>query len=170
MIVRNNHITTLAELGSLRRRFPGRSIVLGTGCFDLLHPGHLHFLQEASHQGEVLVIGLNSDTSVRAIKGAGRPILRQEERAALVAALRCVDLAFIFDDTAADEGILTLSPDVFVIGEESVKDYPSELSSAASVGARVHVVMRVPGTSTTSIVASVDQHPTCVRPAKDRAI
>lgn len=77
----------------------------------------------------------------------------------MVAAFRCVELAFVFDDTVADESIISLRPDVFVIGEESVPDYPSELSSARSVGARVHVVKRVPGTSTTSIVVSLNQHP-----------
>jgi rfaE bifunctional protein nucleotidyltransferase chain/domain len=154
--VSNNHITTFSDLGSLRERFPGRSIVLGTGCFDLLHTGHLYFLQEASRQGDVLVVGLNSDAAVRAIKGANRPILKETERVALVAAFRCVEMAFIFDDTVADESILSLRPDVFVIGEESVDDYPSELSSARSVGARVHIVKRVPGTSTTSIVVSLN--------------
>ena len=155
----NEHITTFSELGSLRARFPGRSIVLGTGCFDLLHTGHLYFLQEASRQGDVLVVGLNSDAAVKAIKGEGRPILREDERTAMVAAFRCVELAFVFDDTVADESIISLRPDVFVIGEESVPDYPSELSSARSVGARVHVVTRVQGTSTTSIVVSLNQHP-----------
>jgi rfaE bifunctional protein nucleotidyltransferase chain/domain len=158
IVVLNNHITTSADLGSLRGRFPGQTIVLATGCFDLLHTGHLHFLEEARRQGDVLVVGLNSDGAVRNIKGAGRPILRQEERAALVAAFRCVDLAFIFDDTVADGSILILRPDVFVIGEESVKVYPSELSTARTVGARVHVVSRVGGTSTTSIVVSVNQN------------
>lgn len=159
MIVLHNNVTTVSELGSLRDRFPGQTIVLGTGCFDLLHAGHLRFLEEARSQGDLLVVGLNSDAAVSAIKGSGRPILKQEERAALVAAFRCVDLAFIFDDTVADDSILSLRPDVFVIGEESVEDYPSELSSARSVGARVHVVRRVPGTSTTSIVVSFNQNP-----------
>ena len=156
----NEHIIPFSALGTLRERFPGRSLVLGTGCFDLLHPGHLHFLQEARAQGDVLVIGINSDAAVRAIKGEGRPILKEEERLAMVATFRCVDLVFVFDDRVADESILSLKPDVFVIGEESVPDYPSELTSAQSVGARVHVVKRIPGTSTTSIVGSFNRNQT----------
>lgn len=156
----NKHIIPFSALGTLSERFPGRRLVLGTGCFDLLHTGHLRFLQEARTQGDMLVVGLNSDAAVKAIKGEGRPILKEEERVVMVAALRCVDLVFIFDDTVADESILSLKPNVFVIGEESVPDYPSELTSAQRVGARVHIVKRSPGTSTTSIVSSLNRYPT----------
>lgn len=159
-IVLNNHIITAGDLASLRGRFPGQTIVLGTGCFDLLHAGHLFFLEEARKLGDVLVAGINSDRAVRTIKGPSRPILKQEERVALVAAFRCVDLAFIFDSTVADDSISSLKPDVFVIGEESVSLYPSELASARAVGARVHVVSRVEGTSTTSIAGAVNLNST----------
>jgi D-glycero-beta-D-manno-heptose 1-phosphate adenylyltransferase len=99
-------------------------VVLGTGCFDIMHIGHLYFLEQAGRHGDVLVIGVNSDQSVRAIKGPSRPIVDQLERATLVAALRCVDHVFVYDDIVADYQIRALRPDVYVIGEESVGRYP----------------------------------------------
>lgn len=146
------------DLGRLRTDLPGKKIVLGTGCFDLLHVGHLYFLQEARRQGDVLIVGLNSDKAIKAIKGPDRPIFKQEERVEMIAAFECVDMAFIFDDVVADSSIRALKPDVFVIGEESVAAYPSELSSAHSAGARVEVVTRIPGVSTTSVLANAHKN------------
>jgi len=143
------------DLGRLRTDLPGKKIVLGTGCFDLLHVGHLYFLQEAGRQGDVLIVGLNSDAAIKAIKGPDRPIFKQEERVELIAAFECVDMAFIFDDVVADSSISALKPDVFVIGEESVEAYPSELSSAHSAAARVQIVTRIPSVSTTSVLANL---------------
>jgi rfaE bifunctional protein nucleotidyltransferase chain/domain len=150
-----DNILTFSDLSLLRGNLRGQTIVLGTGCFDLLHIGHLYFLSEASKQADVLVVGLNSDSTVRLIKGLSRPIIKQEQRVAVVAALRSVDWAFIYDDVVADDSILALKPDVFAIGEESVTAYPSEVAAAQNVGGRIHIVKRVPEASTTSVVAEI---------------
>jgi rfaE bifunctional protein nucleotidyltransferase chain/domain len=134
-----------------------RRVVLGTGCFDIMHVGHLYFLQEASRQGDVLVIGVNSDRSVREIKGPSRPIVDEMGRATLLAALRCVDHVFVYDDVVADVQIRTLRPDVYVTGSESVLGYPSEVAAAHDIGARVHVIDRLPSHSTTSVVDEVQR-------------
>lgn len=142
--------TVRARLAGDRRR-----IVLGTGCFDLVHVGHLYFLEQASRQGDVLVIGVNGDRSVRTIKGPLRPIIGETGRATLVAALRCVDHVFVYDDTVADAHIRAMRPHVFVTGADSIAGYPSELAAARDVGARVHVIERLPDHSTTSVVDEV---------------
>ena len=132
-------------------------VVLGTGCFDLIHIGHLYFLEQASSQGDVLVIGVNSDRSVREIKGPSRPVVGELERARLVAALRWVDHVFVYDETVADSQIRALRPDVYVTGAESVTGYPSELVAAGEAGVRVHVIDRLAAYSTTSTLDDVDR-------------
>lgn len=148
-------IILVSDLSVLRGRLRRRTLVLATGCFDILHVGHLHFLKNAAAQGDALVVGVNSDRSIKMIKGEDRPIIGQNERAELLAAMRCVDYVFVFDNIAADECILSLEPDVFVVGEHSVQAYPSESKAAEQVGARVHVVLRIPSSSTTSIVTEI---------------
>ncbi len=148
-------IGTVSDLRSLRNKLSEQKIILGTGCFDLLHVGHLYFLKEARKQGDVLVVGINSDRSVSAIKGPDRPIIKQDQRAEILAAFRYVDYVFIYDSVVADDCILTLKPDVYAIGEESVNGYPSELAAANSVKARVHVIKRIPSLSTTSVVSNI---------------
>jgi D-glycero-beta-D-manno-heptose 1-phosphate adenylyltransferase len=145
-------IRTAADLAALRVELIGRTVALGTGCFDLLHVGHLYFLKEASRQGEVLVVGVNSDRSVLAIKGPSRPIVSERNRAAMVGALRCVDHVFLYDDSVADDCIRELGPDVYVTGPESYELYPTEVAAAHEVGARVHVVDRLPPHSTTAML------------------
>jgi len=146
-----------AALASIRARLAdsGRRVVLGTGCFDIMHSGHLYFLEQASEQGDVLVIGVNSDRSVREIKGTDRPIVGELARATLVAGLRCVDHVFVYDGTVADDQIRELRPDVYVTGAESVDGYPSELAAAREIGARVYVIDRLPDHSTTLVVGLV---------------
>jgi D-glycero-beta-D-manno-heptose 1-phosphate adenylyltransferase len=150
-----NNIIMIPELGALRSSLRGEKIVLGTGCFDLLHVGHLYFLWEARRQGDILIVGVNSDNAVTTLKGPGRPIIKQEQRVTLLAALRYVDRVFIYDDVVADDCILKLKPDVFAMGEESFKAYPSEVAAADSIGARIHTVTRVPELSTSFVVAEV---------------
>lgn len=148
-------MTAADRLASLRAAYRDATLVLGTGCFDILHVGHLYFLTEARRQGDVLVVGVNSDRAVRALKGPTRPIVGEADRAALVGAFACTSAAFVYDDVVADAHIAELAPDVYVIGAESVDAYPSEVAAAHSVGARVHVVERRPSLSTTDLVAAL---------------
>lgn len=151
----SKNIISFSDLGLLRSQLSEKTVVLGTGCFDLLHVGHLYFLKEARKQGDVLVVGINSDQAVRTIKGPNRPIFSQEERAELIAAFRYVDYVFIYNNVLANDCILNLKPNVYIIGEDSVEAYPSELATAKNCGSNIYVVKRIPSISTTSIVTNI---------------
>lgn len=150
-----NRIISVEDLPSLRKKFKNKSIVLGTGCFDIVHLGHIYFLEEASKQGDILVVGINSDRSVRILKGQNRPIFDEDQRSRLIAAFRCVDFVFVYDDVTAKDYILSLKPDVFAMGEESVDIYPDEQEAAKKVNARLHIIARRSFPSTTSIVNKI---------------
>jgi D-beta-D-heptose 7-phosphate kinase/D-beta-D-heptose 1-phosphate adenosyltransferase len=138
-----------------RLRAGGRTIVFTNGVFDLLHPGHVRYLQQARSLGDALIAGINSDRSVRANKGAGRPITPEAERAEIVAALASVDAAVIFDEDTPHAIIAALQPDVLVKGA----DWPAdEIVGRDIVEARGGKVVRVPiavGYSTTAIVEKI---------------
>ncbi len=123
---------------AFRRR--GESVVFTNGCFDVLHAGHVHYLQAAREAGDVLFVGLNSDASVRAIKDHGRPLNGQEDRAAVLAALYCVDGIILFDAPDPLDLIVALAPDVLVKGA----DWPeAEIVGADEVKARGGRVVRM---------------------------
>jgi D-glycero-beta-D-manno-heptose 1-phosphate adenylyltransferase len=106
----------VAELAELRGG--GQRVVLANGCFDLLHVGHLRYLQDAATRGDFLVVAINSDESVRRLKGEGRPLMPQEERAELLCGLRCVDRVFAFDESTLEVSLRTLRPDVHAKGPD----------------------------------------------------
>ena len=133
----------------------GDRIVFTNGCFDLLHPGHTRYLADARKLGEVLIVAVNSDRSVRELKGDGRPIFPQEERAEILAALEAVDYVTIFDDPTPRAVIARMLPQVLVNGAGWG---PNEIVGRAEVeaaGGRVVSMPAVPGFSTTSIVNAV---------------
>jgi rfaE bifunctional protein nucleotidyltransferase chain/domain len=136
-------------------RTDGRLIVFTNGVFDLLHPGHLRYLQAARACGDVLIVGLNSDASVRRNKGKGRPITPEAERAEVLLALECVDAVSIFDEETPDDIIRRVQPDVLVKGA----DWPADqIVGRDAVEARGGVVIRVPveeGYSTSAIIERV---------------
>jgi D-beta-D-heptose 7-phosphate kinase/D-beta-D-heptose 1-phosphate adenosyltransferase len=135
-------------------RASGKRIVTVNGSFDLLHPGHLHIQREARRQGDVLFVGLNSDRSVRRYKGADRPIVTEAVRAELLLALRDVDFVHIFDETDPIAFIEAVRPDVHVNGVE----YGETCIEAATVRrlhARLHLVERIPGHSTSDLVTAI---------------
>jgi rfaE bifunctional protein nucleotidyltransferase chain/domain len=111
------HIDDLAVLVDGARR-AGKVIVFTNGVFDLLHPGHLRYLQASRRHGDLLVVGMNSDRSVRAIKGESRPVTPEHERAEMLAALSCVDAVVVFDEDTPAALIERLEPDVLVKGED----------------------------------------------------
>ena len=151
----SENIISFSQLSLLRRQLSGQIVVLGTGCFDILHTGHLYFLKNSRAQGDILVVGINGDNAVRNMKGSNRPIKDQGQRANLIAALRYVNYVFIYDDVVADSSILELKPDVYAIGDESVDAYPGEIAAASSVGAHIYVVQKLPSISTTLVIQSV---------------
>jgi len=148
-------IVSVEDLPALRKKFKNKSIVLGTGCFDILHTGHIYFLEEASRQGDILIVGINSDRSIKVMKGQDRPIFNEDQRLRLIAAFRCVDYVFVYDDVTAKDCILNLRPDVFAMGEESVGTYSDEREAAKQVCAKLHIIARMPFPSTTSIITKI---------------
>ena len=149
------------------RQAAGAAVVFTNGCFDLLHLGHVRYLQAARALGDLLVVGVNSDASARALKGAGRPLVPQDERAEVLAALECVDYVIIFEETTAVALVETLRPDVYVKGGDyAVSDTAerpahidmSRLPEAAPVlayGGQVRLIPYLPEHSTTALIARI---------------
>ncbi len=126
------------RLAEHRRR--NQKLVLANGCFDLLHAGHIRYLEGARREGDVLVVGVNSDTSERALKGEGRPILPAEARAQLVAALAAVDYVVIFDEPNVEALLTALRPDVHAKGTDYTAETVPEREMATRLGVRVAIV------------------------------
>ncbi len=120
-------------------RSRGRSIVLANGCFDLIHVGHIRYLEEAKAQGDILVAALNSDASVRRLKGEGRPILPESERAEILAAFSCVDFVTIFKEDTVEQVLLTLKPDVHAKGSDYTTDTVPEKETVRAYGGRIAI-------------------------------
>jgi rfaE bifunctional protein nucleotidyltransferase chain/domain len=136
-------------------RTAGRTIVLANGAFDLLHVGHVRYLEAAKALGDVLVVAVNSDASVRAAKGAGRPIVPQAERLELVAALRCVDHVLLFDEPDVRAVIAWLKPHVHAKGTDYTADTVPERADVEAYGGRVVICGDPKDHSTTSLVAKL---------------
>ena len=136
-------------------RASGKTIVFTNGVFDLLHIGHLRYLQEAKRLGDALLVGVNSDRSVRLLKGSGRPITAEEERAEVLAALTCVDGVVIFDEETPRDLIQAIQPDVLVKGSDWAEDAIVGRDIVEARGGRVVRVAIQPGYSTTRIVEKI---------------
>ena len=133
----------------------GRRVVFTNGCFDLLHPGHIRSLEYARALGDALIVGLNSDASVRQLKGESRPVIPQDERAEILAALECVDGVIIFDDLTPQRTIAALLPDVLVKGGDWPGDKIIGREEVEAAGGCVVSVPIVPGYSTTEILRKI---------------
>ena len=118
----------------------GSRIVLANGCFDILHAGHVRYLEGAGALGNVLVVGINSDAQVARLKGAGRPILSERDRAELVASLQAVDLVTIFSEPTVTELLLAIKPDVHAKGTDYTEETVPERDVVRSYGGRVAIV------------------------------
>jgi len=140
-------------------RAEGRTIAFTNGCFDLVHSGHLASLKQAAASADELVVALNSDPSVTRLKGPGRPLLPEEDRAALIAALRPVSAVTIFAEPTPLETILQIRPDVLVKGSEYSEEDIVGAPEVKSWGGRVVRVPMVPGWSTSQIIAAIRNLP-----------
>jgi rfaE bifunctional protein nucleotidyltransferase chain/domain len=159
---RPDKVVQLSALLTLRAAFhrDGRSVVWTNGCFDLLHVGHVRSLQAAAALGEVLFVGLNSDASVRRLKGPGRPVLHEAERAELLAALECVDHVLVFPDDEPSILLRQLQPEVHCKGADYALPHGRPLPERAVVetyGGRVVFLPLVEGLSTTELLRRVRQ-------------
>ena len=150
-----------------RRQAGGERGVFTNGCFDLLHLGHVRYLQEARALGDFLVLGLNADESVALLKGPGRPLVPARERAEILAALACVDYVAIFPEKTANAIVELLQPAIYVKGgdyagaQEGEPDLTRlpEASSVLAYGGTVRLISYLPGHSTTELIAAIKQLP-----------
>ena len=153
----NSAVLTLEDaiLRFDRKKRNGRRVVFTNGCFDLLHPGHIRSLELARALGDVLIVGVNSDASVRQLKGEGRPVVSALERTEILAALESVDAVVIFDDLTPREVIAALLPDVLVKGGDWPGDRIVGREEVEAAGGRVVSIPVVPGYSTTAILQKI---------------
>ncbi len=150
-----------------KRQAAGERAVFTNGCFDLLHLGHVHYLEDARDLGDFLVLALNGDDSVCKLKGAGRPITPQMERAEILAALTCVDYVTIFAETTANSLVSLLQPAIYVKGGDYIgasdgapdtKRLP-EAKAVQAYGGTIRLIPYVPGHSTTELIATIKRLP-----------
>jgi rfaE bifunctional protein nucleotidyltransferase chain/domain len=138
-------------------RAAGKKVVLTNGVFDLLHTGHLYFLQKARTLGDALFIALNADASVRALKGPSRPVQNEAQRAYALAALACVEAVFVFPTPRLDAEIRALQPDVYCKAGDYALDKldPGERAALEKAGAKIEFLPFLPGFSTTNLIAKI---------------
>ena len=150
-------LKTLEELKGIaaEARTAGKKVVFTNGCFDLLHPGHIHVLREAKACGDLLIAAINSDKSVKQIKGSTRPVLPQSDRSELLAALEMVDYVVLFDEPNPYELISAIRPDVLVKGGDWSSDRIVGAEVVEKAGGRVAVIPYIKGFSTTQIIERI---------------
>lgn len=138
-----------------RERSRGHRIVLACGCFDILHVGHVSYLRQARGLGDTLVVGLNSDSSIRRLKGPTRPVNQAWARATVLASLSCVDRVVIFEELTPHDLIATVRPDVYAKGGDYTRDTLPEWPLVEQLGGRVEILDHLPGYSTTNLITRV---------------
>lgn len=148
-----------AILQFAREKRNGRKVVFTNGCFDLLHPGHIRSLESARTFGDVLIVGINSDSSVRTLKGPGRPVIPQHERAEILASLECVDAVLIFDEPTPQKVIAALLPDVLVKGGDWPGDQIVGREEVEAAGGRVERIDIIDSYSTSSLLEKIRSLP-----------
>ncbi len=150
-------VLSIAEAVALveHLRHAGKEVVLTNGVFDLLHPGHVRYLQEARREGDALIVAVNSDRSVRAIKGPSRPVNSEAERAEVLAALACVDAVVVFDEDDPQRVVSRLQPDVLVKGADWAKEAIIGRETVEARGGRVVRIPLADGHSTSAIIEKI---------------
>lgn len=153
-------VRTLGGLKKIiaRLKAKGSSIVFTNGCFDLIHYGHVKYLQEAKKKGDILVVGVNSDASIRRIKGKNRPVVNETERVRLVAALESVDYAALFNEDTPLKLIKFIKPDVLVKGADWKKADIVGSDIVLANGGRVSTIKLARGHSTTNLIRKIAKH------------
>ncbi len=150
----------LKSLSALRRtveaeKAKGRVVVLANGCFDLFHAGHVRYLRAAKAKGDLLIVALNSDRSVRSLKGKGRPILAQRERAEILSAFSFVDFVTIFGEPTVTKVLLALKPDIHVKGSDYTRETVPEKDTVKGYGGRVAIVGGPKIRNTSEVIKSI---------------
>lgn len=134
-----------------------KRVVATNGCFDILHVGHIRYLEQARALGDILIIGVNSDSSVRQLKGEGRPLNLEEERAELLSALECVGATLIFEDMRAIQFLAAVEPDIYVKGGDYTLESlnQEEVAAVRKGGGEIQILPLVPGRSTSNLIERI---------------
>jgi rfaE bifunctional protein nucleotidyltransferase chain/domain len=142
------------KAAELRNRHPGKTIVFTNGCFDILHAGHVRILAAAKQLGDILVVGLNGDGSVRELKGEGRPLNPQEDRAEVIAGLEAVDYVIIFDEKRVDNLLRQVRPQIYAKGGDYTVNSldPGEVTALKEIDAKIKILPLVRGKSTSKLI------------------
>lgn len=150
-------IKSFREIEKISRELKreGKKIVFTNGCFDILHKGHIRLLKKAKSLGDILIVGLNTDTSVKRLKGKGRPFLRQSERAEILSALEMVDYVVLFPQDTPQKLIKIIKPDVLVKGGDYKKEEVVGRDVLKEYGGRIYIFPVVKGKSTTAIAERI---------------
>lgn len=150
-------ILSLEELLTVRERLrvQGKTVVLTNGIFDLLHAGHVRYLQGAKALGDLLIVGLNSDASTRALKGPKRPLIPQGERAELLAALEVVDYVVLFDELTAERLVTALQPEIYAKGGDWAPETLPEAGAVTEYGGRIEILPQLSGRSTQGLIEAI---------------
>ncbi len=153
-------IITRADIAAIARNIKaaGKTIVFTNGCFDILHAGHVRYLAAARALGDCLIVGLNSDQSVRKLKGPARPVNCQEDRAEVLAALAAVDYVVIFQETTAENIVTEIKPDIYAKGGDYTIEKLPESKIVAAQGGRTVLVPEVPGRSSSNIISRMNDY------------
>ena len=138
----NNKFINKEDLPKIKEKFKSKIVVLTSGCFDLIHQGHIYHLKESKKQGDILIVALNSDQSIKKLKGEKRPILDQNQRIEILSSMCWCDYICLFDERDIVEIIYLLKPDVFCIGEESVINFPQEITAAKKNNCSISIIKR----------------------------
>jgi rfaE bifunctional protein nucleotidyltransferase chain/domain len=147
------------KASDLRDKYAGKTIVFTNGCFDILHVGHVRYLAAAKRLGDILVVGLNSDASVRELKGIGRPLNSQDDRAEVMAALEAVDHVIIFAEKRVSHLLRQMRPQIYAKGGDYTVDSldSEEVVALKEIKARIEILPLVPGKSTSKLVQAIQQ-------------
>jgi rfaE bifunctional protein nucleotidyltransferase chain/domain len=147
------------KASDLRDKYAGKTVVFTNGCFDILHVGHVRYLAAAKRLGDILVVGLNSDASVRELKGIGRPLNSQDDRAEVMAALEAVDHVIIFAEKRVSHLLRQMRPQIYAKGGDYTVDSldSEEVVALKEIKARIEILPLVPGKSTSKLVQAIQQ-------------
>jgi rfaE bifunctional protein nucleotidyltransferase chain/domain len=154
-----NKLKKLSELKAIveKAKKKGGKIVFANGCFDILHVGHVRYLTEAKRLGDILIVAINSDSSARRLKGNGRPVTQEKERAEIIAALECTDYVTLFDEPDVSKLLLTLKPDIHAKGTDYTEDTVPEVKTVRSYGGRVAITGDKKERSSTEIIGKLNK-------------
>jgi D-glycero-beta-D-manno-heptose 1-phosphate adenylyltransferase len=153
----SSKIKSIGELKELvhQSQKNGKCVVFANGCFDLIHVGHVRYLEDAKAQGNLLIVGINSDVSVGRLKGYGRPLQSEIERCEILGSFECVDYIVVFDDPTVDTILLSLKPDIHAKGTDYTRENVPERDTVASYGGRVAIVGDAKDHSTRDLISDI---------------